>query len=154
MTMHQSNLEQLTTGLKTKSEKIRTLARHGANTAEIARFLQIRYQHARNVLKQADLTPSRRSEAVQKEEVSHLKSIWLETQPECDLRIPASFLSALNLRESEPVLVRHKNGILEIIPREAAWKQVQAMVKEKVPEHISLVDELIAERRAEAKDEE
>ena len=45
------------------SEKIRTLAHDGVNTADIARRLGIRYQHAYNVLK-ADGTRTTSSEAV------------------------------------------------------------------------------------------
>ena len=42
---------------KTKSEKIRELGREGTPVAEIARKLDIRYQHARKVLLDAGLLP-------------------------------------------------------------------------------------------------
>jgi DNA invertase Pin-like site-specific DNA recombinase len=53
------------------SENIRALAREGLSTAEIARRLGIRYQHAYNVLKaggapapsNGDMVPSRRPAA-------------------------------------------------------------------------------------------
>lgn len=40
----------IVSGLKTKSDKIRTLADAGYSRTEIARYLDIRYQHVRNVL--------------------------------------------------------------------------------------------------------
>ena len=43
--------------LKTKSDKIRELGRSGTPVADIARKLDIRYQHARNVLLKAGLLP-------------------------------------------------------------------------------------------------
>lgn len=39
-------------GCETKSSKIRTLNSKGHSRADIARFLDIRYQHVRNVLVQ------------------------------------------------------------------------------------------------------
>lgn len=42
--------EQITTGLKTKSDKIRALAKAGYLRTEIGNILGIRYQHVRNVL--------------------------------------------------------------------------------------------------------
>ena len=41
-----------TKGLTTTSQKIRTLYKHGHQKADIARFLDKRYQHVRNVLLQ------------------------------------------------------------------------------------------------------
>jgi orotate phosphoribosyltransferase-like protein len=44
-------------GLATKSAKIRYLASIGFSTSEIAKKLDIRYQHARNVLLQNNKKP-------------------------------------------------------------------------------------------------
>ena len=44
------NPEDIVTGLSTKSSKIRALAQEGYSRSEIAIFLNIRYQHVRNVL--------------------------------------------------------------------------------------------------------
>jgi hypothetical protein len=45
-------MDQATKLLPTKSAKIRTLARLGVTRGEIAKYLNIRYQHVRNVLVQ------------------------------------------------------------------------------------------------------
>lgn len=43
-------MKKATENLKTKSDKIRALDRLGAKRSEIATYLNIRYQHVRNVL--------------------------------------------------------------------------------------------------------
>lgn len=48
--MTNDEMAHLTSGLTTKSEKIRVLADHGVPRSDIARYLNIRYQHVRNVL--------------------------------------------------------------------------------------------------------
>lgn len=49
-TTQQSEIEKVTKDLTTKSQKIRALAAAGWARADIARGLDIRYQHVRNVL--------------------------------------------------------------------------------------------------------
>lgn len=49
-------------GLPTKSEMIRALARAGYSRTEIAKYLEIRYQHVRNVLVQAGITAGKRND--------------------------------------------------------------------------------------------
>lgn len=46
----EKTLEQLMTEYKTKSALIRHLSSQGKKTGEIAKFMNIRYQHVRNVL--------------------------------------------------------------------------------------------------------
>jgi hypothetical protein len=48
--------EDVIAGLATKSDKIRALARAGYARVEIAALLGIRYQHVRNVLRDAGIT--------------------------------------------------------------------------------------------------
>ena len=48
--MTEAQMDKLTRYLPTKSAKIRLLADHGVSRSEIARYLDIRYQHVRNVL--------------------------------------------------------------------------------------------------------
>jgi hypothetical protein len=48
--MTRDEMDRVTTGLVTKSAKIRALHKLGATRSEIANYLQIRYQHVRNVL--------------------------------------------------------------------------------------------------------
>ena len=48
--MDQHQIDGITSGLKTKSDKIRALNAAGVSRADIGRHLGIRYQHVRNVL--------------------------------------------------------------------------------------------------------
>src|SRR2546421_11938879 len=50
MNADHQQMQLVTEGLQTKSEKIRRLAGAGYARADIARFLDIRYQHVRKVL--------------------------------------------------------------------------------------------------------
>jgi hypothetical protein len=48
--MTRDEMDRATQGITTKSAKIRVLDKLGATRSEIATYLQIRYQHVRNVL--------------------------------------------------------------------------------------------------------
>ena len=48
--MIKTEMDEISEGLATKSAKIRALAHAGASRSEIATYLNIRYQHVRNVL--------------------------------------------------------------------------------------------------------
>jgi hypothetical protein len=48
--MTRDEMDSATAGLATKAAKIRVLDKLGATRSEIANYLQIRYQHVRNVL--------------------------------------------------------------------------------------------------------
>ena len=127
-------------GLSTKSAKIRALSAAGYSRAEIARFLDIRYQHVYNVLK--------RSKAVESG-----RRLWTKIGPGGRVVIPAAYRRALNLAEGSDVQLRLEGDEVHVIPRDVVVRRVQAIVRRHVPEGVSLSDELIAERRAEAKRE-
>ena len=67
--------------------------------------------------------------------------------------IPADIRAALGIRDGGKLIARIENGALVLETVHAALAKVQAMVREYVPEGTSLVDELIAERRAEVERE-
>ncbi len=60
----------------------------------------------------------------------------------------------MGVREGDEVLLEVEDGELRIIGRAAARKQAKALVAKHVPPEVSLVDELIAERRREVAGEE
>ena len=67
------------------------------------------------------------------------------------LVIPASFRRRYGLRAwSSVTLTENADGDLVVTTPEAALQKLQALVRKHVPEGVSLVDELLAERRAEA----
>jgi AbrB family looped-hinge helix DNA binding protein len=69
------------------------------------------------------------------------------------LVIPARHRRALGLKTGDEVLLRVVDGELRILSQAEAVRRAQAMVKRRVKRGRSLVDELLRERRAEAKRE-
>ena len=66
------------------------------------------------------------------------------------LVIPASFRRKLGFAVGDTVIVEMFEGELRIRSRNAALANARRMMRQLVPDNVSLVDELIAERRAEA----
>lgn len=70
------------------------------------------------------------------------------------INIPAEHRRALGLYEGEEVLVGVEEGVLTIQTREAAIDRVQKRVRERIGEGRSLSEELIADRRREAAEDQ
>lgn len=68
--------------------------------------------------------------------------------------IPAEIRHSMGLKEGDTVLWELRGGEAVLTTRLAQMREAQAMVRQYVPAGVSLVDELIADRRAEnAQDE-
>ncbi len=150
-----SDFDAITKGLRTKSDKIRALAREGAETADIARYLGIRYQHARNVLVGSGL--HMRRDAKNANGVTTVEPTgsgnpvaWVRIDALGRLQIPADLVRAAGIGGDEPVYLRAGEDGVEILSRRAALKRAHEIAKQFVPEGVSLVNDLIAERRREA----
>lgn len=144
---HRRPMEEIVAGMKTKAEKIRALAYEGHERAEIARFLGVRYQHVYNVLKQSEAaeTPATAGTDTAQQ--------WVKVGPGGGVAVPVAFLQALGVKEGSEVQIRLEEDEVKIMPRSAVIRRVQERVRKYVPEGVSLVDELIAERRREAERE-
>ncbi|MEQ8281283.1 MAG: AbrB/MazE/SpoVT family DNA-binding domain-containing protein [Parvibaculum sp.] len=132
----------ITKGLPTKSAKIRALGSAGFKRTEIARFLNIRYQHVRNVEVQAstkDETPP--------------QSTHVEVGAGGRVVIPASIREAMGIREGDRLVARFADGELKLMTKQLALQRAQEAVRAFVPSGVSLADELIADRRREAAEE-
>ena len=134
--------------LPTKSAKIRMLAEKGVPRAEIARQLNIRYQHVRNVLER-DLQ-KKVGTSVQAEAADPEASVKVRIGPEGRVLVPAAFRERLGIKEGDVLFARIEDGELIFLTPQAAMRRAQAIVRRFVPDDISLVDELIADRRREA----
>ena len=64
--------------------------------------------------------------------------------------LPSKFRHALGIEIGEDVTVAMNGDELRIVSSQAALKRLQKLVRKHVPEGVSLVDELIQERREEA----
>ncbi|MBI4922909.1 MAG: AbrB/MazE/SpoVT family DNA-binding domain-containing protein [Devosia nanyangense] len=60
----------------------------------------------------------------------------------------------MGIAEGQTLVGEVSDGELRLMSRDTAVRKAQALVRKYVPEGVSLVDELIAERRAEAQREE
>lgn len=70
------------------------------------------------------------------------------------LVIPATILKRMGLEIGDSVtLVLQENGEVRLLTQEDAVRQAQGLVRRYVSEERSLVDELLAERRAESEAE-
>ncbi len=67
--------------------------------------------------------------------------------------VPAEIRKALGLKEGDTVLWEMIDGEARMTTKLQRMRKAQELVRQYVPEGVSLVDELIAERRAEAERE-
>ena len=66
------------------------------------------------------------------------------------LQVPDEIQRALGLAEGDAVTMRVIDGELRVVPVNNALARVRAELRRYIPEGVSLSDELIADRRAEA----
>lgn len=66
------------------------------------------------------------------------------------LIIPASFRRKMGIQIGDTVVMEIVDGELRVRSRDAAIAEIQKLVRGLAPEGVSLSDELIADRRAEA----
>lgn len=145
-------MKRLCAGMTTKSEKIRTLGNAEFTRSDIAHFLDIRYQHVRNVLVAAQKKEEKNRSPELKED--RPEQIWTQVGPDGRVVIPAAYRQLLGIDEGGPVLMILDKDEVRLIGRDTAVTRVQDMIAKYVPDDVSLVDELLAERRREEKAEE
>lgn len=158
------HMDELTAGVETKSDKIRRLDEAGYKRADIARYLGIRYQFVYNVLTQPRPAQGRAAKRAGGREVSlgaarQTKGADAASAPAWSwaavgkggvVELPASFLAALGVEEGDHVQLSCVGNTVRILGRQAALRELQEQVRSYLPEGVSLVDELLAERKAEA----
>ena len=64
--------------------------------------------------------------------------------------IPSEFRKTLGVQRGDQVVVDLKDGDLRVRSLDAVVERAQALVRRYVPDDVSLADELIEDRRAEA----
>ena len=153
MAMENSDLDMdaITAELPTKSAKIRALDAVGVKRADIARYLDISYQHVRQVLinlpKNLNVGLSE-----EKDSFAHFPNAPFKVQVAAAGRIviPSEVRSALGIEEGATLVGRLEDNQLVLETTAGAIARAQAMVRKYVPEGTDLSQELIADRRAEA----
>lgn len=135
--------------LPTTAAKIRALAAQGHPRADIARALGIRYQHVRNVLMRDEEKTKTAAGAISDAAIPGK----IPVNPDGSVVLPAMLTNALGIKGGDVLFVRLDDGEIHLLTKAAVAWRVQALVREFVPEGVSLVDELIADRRREVEAE-
>jgi AbrB family looped-hinge helix DNA binding protein len=151
--MTASDLRASVEHLPTTSARIRALAARGVERADIARALGIRYQHVRNVLERDKVREAAPGMAEAPRPAllrDDLPSVKVRLGPDGRVVVPAAIREALGLKEGDVLFARLEGGEIKLLTPQAAMRRAQAIVRQFVPDDVSLVDELIAERRREA----
>jgi hypothetical protein len=136
--------------LPTTAAKIRALAAKGQSRADIARALGIRYQHVRNVLMRDEEKKKTAAGTMPADAAMPGK---IPVAPDGSVVLPAIITKALALKAGDVLFVRIHDGEIHLLTRKAVTRRVQALAREFVPPGISLVDELLADRRREVEAE-
>ena len=126
----------------TKSDKIRALILAGYKQADIARFLDIRPQFVSNV---------RRGDKSKRRQVP--SQVALPVGEDGRIVIPLPYREILGVKDGGTVVLRIESGELRLTSKAADIRRAQDIVARHVPEGVSLVDDLIAERRREVEDD-
>jgi hypothetical protein len=136
--------------LPTTAAKIRALAAKGQSRADIARALGIRYQHVRNVLIRDE---EKRKTAAGAMPAGAATPGKIPVTAEGNVVLPAIIIQALALKAGDVLFVRIHDGEIHLLTRKAVTRRVQALAREFVPQDVSLVDELLEDRRREVEAE-
>jgi hypothetical protein len=169
--MDSSEVARIVASGMTVSDKIRALDARGLSRAEIARRLGKRYQHVRNVL-EADRARDAGAAAPRgvAEDAPRLRASEASRSPDVESRggglyrlvvradgsvlVPPEVRDAFEVAGSGVVMAKLEGDEFRLISSTTAVRRAQEIVRRYVPDGVSLVDELIAERRREAEREE
>ncbi len=151
--------EKVTDGLRSKADKIRALHSAGYSRTTIAEYLGIRPQHARNVLVDGGVTEVQLvcvcpDETLQESVESLPELVRTAIGPGGRVVIPAAYRRALEVNEGDYIIMRMDGEELRVINDAKELQRMREVLNRYVPEGVSLVDELIADRRREAAAEE
>ncbi len=100
---------------------------------------------------EADEQHQRQTDGTPDERARSTSPIQLTIGPDGRVVIPAEMRTAMEIGPDGRVMARVVDGELRVMAPKVAIRRAQAMVRGAVPEGVSLADELIAERRAEAR---
>lgn len=143
--MDRDEMERLTAGIGVKSEKIRLLFKEGVERAEIARFLDISYQHVQNVLKRSNLL-SRSAGPAGDRAGSQVYTIALEAGGK--ITLPSEYLARQGVSKGDVLICREDAGGLVIMSREAAANALRDIARERMPGEAALLDALLDRNRS------
>lgn len=140
--MDRNQMAQLTAHTEVKSEKIRILFDAGAQRSEIAKFIDISYQHVQNVLKRSGkLTTSYLPSEKITNGTGDLSTITLLKGGLIEL--PGDYLRGEGAGEGDALICRRERDGIHIMSRAAATQLLMQKALERMPEEAALLDVLI-----------
>ena len=149
--VNHSDMSAVAHGLPTKAARIRALDAAGYARADIARFLEIRYQHVRNVLLRGTPKTAQASGAAAPVGARSDDRIEVKIGPGGRVVIPAAFREAMEAGEGDTlVAVIDRDGVVRLTSASAALRMARRILSAAIPADVSLSDSLIADRRREA----
>ncbi|WP_374575864.1 AbrB/MazE/SpoVT family DNA-binding domain-containing protein [Phenylobacterium sp.] len=155
--------EEIVGAQATVADKIRALDRAGYPRAEIARLLGKRYQHVRNVLEgdkaaassgvsEGDAAPFRAD--VHPTQWRGGGVFRMEMDAQGRLALPRQVIDAWGLKPGSVVMGRLEGESIELIAGATSARRARELARRLLPPGgPSMVDELIADRRAEVRRE-
>jgi bifunctional DNA-binding transcriptional regulator/antitoxin component of YhaV-PrlF toxin-antitoxin module len=175
-----SHLAEIIASDMTVSDKIRALDEAGYARADIARLLNKRYQHVRNVLEgdkahprsprpaggvaevesafghaAVDAKPGGEAALGEQDAPRRGSGIFrLVVRSDGSVVLPREVREAFGVRDRGVVMAKLEGEEFKLISAAASLRHAQQLVRRYIPEDISLVDELLAERRREVEREE
>lgn len=149
-------MDAVVDGLTTKSDKIRALFSAGYERVEIKRRLGVSYQHVRGVLVSSGFDEVRPPQppgdgaAPRSKDAPPPERTRVVVGPGGRVVIPAPYREALGIAEGAAVFMRIDGEELRVVSDAVEVRRVRELIARKVPEDVSLVDDLIRERRRQA----
>lgn len=143
-------------GLTKTSDKIRALFSAGYERVEIRKHLKISYPHVRNVPVSSGFKEIRPPQspgdagAPRPKDAPTPERTRVVVGPGGRVVIPAPYREALGIAEGAAVFMRLDGEELRVVSDAVEIRRVRELIARKVPEDVSLVDDLIRERRRQA----
>ncbi|MFI4973576.1 MAG: AbrB/MazE/SpoVT family DNA-binding domain-containing protein [Caulobacterales bacterium] len=172
MASEHTRLDDIIRPYSTVSDRIRALDAAGVPRAEIARFLGKRYQHVRNVLESdaqrggytlghADVSGVAESPTSFEPAIDYRAFVEsrgggayrLVVRPDGSIVLPKEVVAAFKAEPGRGVMARLDGEEFKLISSETAMRRVRELVQRIIPADVDLVEQLLADRRAEAERE-
>lgn len=143
--MLREDMERLVADAPSISAKIRILYDAGLPRADIARFVERRYQHVRNVIldHEKKKTAERGGAAEAAGPVEDAGIVALEIGEDGSVSLPPSWLEGHRLRSGDHVICRADRDGLRITSRDTATRELAAIVKQRMPQEAALLETLL-----------
>lgn len=171
--LSRSQMAEIVRPYSTVSDRIRALDAAGVARADIARFLERRYQHVRNVLEDdkrkggyvlghADLSGVQDNGAIFEEPVDEALFVQarsnglyrLVVRPDGSILLPKAVREAFDVEGGGVVMAQLEGEEFTVISTDTSWRQAQDIVRKYIPAGQDLAASLIEDRRREAAAEE